>query len=208
MKQPNATFVSVLFAALAVSSTLADDAPATQPSSPPKLTIVSAASKARAAAMLGKVGSLVGQWDLVKENGKVADHAGSIVFAKTSGGTAVREIMLPGTKFEMTNLYHMNGPDMVCTHYCAAGNQPRMICTDPAADGTSFTFRLESATNVVDESQSVMAELTLKVSADGQTLIEDWRNLEGGEIKGHEVFELKRHVEASPAPTAAPTAKP
>jgi len=49
------------------------------------------------------------------------------------------------TDHEMTNVYHMDGPTLVMTHYCAAGNQPRLR----AASGTSGTidFKTDSVTN-------------------------------------------------------------
>ena len=41
-----------------------------------------------------------------------------------------RRFALPWLEYEMSCLdhavYHMDGPDLVMTHYCAAGNQPTM----------------------------------------------------------------------------------
>ena len=45
----------------------------------------------------------------------------------TGGGSAVTETLFPGTAHEMMSVYHMDGDDLVLTHYCAGGNQPRMM---------------------------------------------------------------------------------
>ena len=93
-------------------------------------------------AAMNKLKSLAGEWS------KPADGespASTIVYSVTSGGSAVREIMFPGTGHEMTNLYHLDGTSIICTHYCAMGNQPRMsakVCACDTANKTcAFTFR-------------------------------------------------------------------
>ena len=188
--------VATMMSAMAVTVCRADG-PATQPAS--AITVVAPANTARTAALLGKLEALAGTWEKVPSADKTLDHAGTVVFAKTAGGTSFREIMFPGTAFEMTNMYHMHGQSLVMTHYCASGNQPRMICQEPADGGNTFVFSLESATNVVDASQPVMAELTLTLSADGQLLTERWRTLEDGKLGGDVVFQLKRQAAAAPA---------
>ena len=42
----------------------------------------------------------------------------------SAAGTVVMETMAPGTDHEMINMYHLDGEDLVLTHYCAGGNQP------------------------------------------------------------------------------------
>src|SRR5437868_2314338 len=66
--------------------------------------VVPAASDARQAEMIGKMKSLEGEWIGKDEKGET--HT-STVFKTTSSGSIVREIMLPGTPLEMTNVYHM-----------------------------------------------------------------------------------------------------
>ena len=90
-------------------------------------------------AMLGEIAKLVGPWEMSDEEGK--KHL-TATFAVTAGGSAVREIMFPGDAHEMTNLYHMDGTSLVLTHYCAAGNQPRMVASSvrETDSGTVFHF--------------------------------------------------------------------
>jgi hypothetical protein len=41
---------------------------------------------------------------------------------------------------EMVTVYHADGPDLVLTHYCLEGNQPRMRAK--GAQGSRFDFRM------------------------------------------------------------------
>src|ERR1051325_9783180 len=50
----------------------------------------------------------------------------TIVFHTTSAGSVVMETMFPGSDHEMVNTYHRNGDDVMMTHYCAQGVQPRL----------------------------------------------------------------------------------
>ncbi len=65
------------------------------------------------------------------------------VFKLLSGGSAVRETMFPGTDHEMTNMYHLDGHDLVLTHYCAEGNQSRMRAK-PGGKNNVLEFKFES----------------------------------------------------------------
>jgi hypothetical protein len=68
---------------------------------------------------------LVGDW--VSEE-KDADGKQQVMssFKVTSNGSVLHETLFPGTNHEMVTVYHMDGPDLIATHYCALGNQPRL----------------------------------------------------------------------------------
>ncbi|MBU6412848.1 MAG: hypothetical protein KGS45_05195 [Planctomycetes bacterium] len=153
--------------------------------------IVNAASPERKAAMLDKVAALEGTWVNVQSNGQPvpADQQGTITFSKSSNGSAVREVMFPGSQHEMTNMYHMDGQDLVVTHYCAMGNQPRMRCVQPGASELAFGF--DSATNVRSSEEECMGELTLRF-IDANTIEQIWNSNKGGVRTSHAVFTLKR----------------
>ena len=59
---------------------------------------------------------------------EAAEAVGKIVhdFKISAAGTVVMETMGPGSEHEMINMYHLDGDDLVLTHYCAGGNQPTM----------------------------------------------------------------------------------
>src|SRR5205085_9488497 len=84
--------------------------------------VVTKAKPAEKAALLDRIKSLAGTWETTGPDGKTM----TVVYQLTANGSAVREIMFPGSASEMTNMYTMDGPDLLMTHYCAMGNQPHM----------------------------------------------------------------------------------
>ncbi len=137
-------------------------------------TVHSDASAEKDAALLGPVSELLGDWEMPDEGG-APFHAAT--FAMTAGGSAVREIMFPGAPQEMTNLYHMDGGELVITHYCAAGNQPRMVASEAVEtdDATVFHFQLDSVSNLRESHDHYMGDMTLTIQKDGG-LRQDWRS--------------------------------
>ena len=67
-------------------------------------------------------------------------------YAVTAAGSAVVETVFPGSAHEMVTVYHADGPDLVLTHYCMEGNQPRMRAKD--ARGPRFEFAFDGGTNI------------------------------------------------------------
>lgn len=141
--------------------------------------------------MLGEISKLAGNWEMADENGKT--HPAT-TFAITSGGSAVREIMWAGQQYEMTNLYHMDGGVLVCTHYCAAGNQPRMVAAraEKTSDGMVFRFDIDSVSNLRESHDHYMGNMTLTILDDGG-LRQDWRSYDReGNLTEPAVFLLSR----------------
>jgi len=65
---------------------------------------------------------------------------GVIEFRLTAGGTALEEREFVGTPMEMVTVYHMDGRELVATHYCMLGNQPRLTAAKQVVDdGLSFS---------------------------------------------------------------------
>jgi hypothetical protein len=90
---------------------------------------------------LEKMKTLVGTWVVADKDGKPTDEVVSVV-KLTAGGSAVHETFFPGQPHEMVSLYTAEGPDVMLTHYCMLGNQPRMKA-DPkslAANKLNFEF--------------------------------------------------------------------
>ncbi len=48
-------------------------------------------------------------------------------FRLTAGGSAIEEHEFLGSPMEMLTVYNMEGTDLVATHYCMLGNQPRAV---------------------------------------------------------------------------------
>jgi hypothetical protein len=79
--------------------------------------------------------SLSGSWEGKASNG----HVVQVTFRETSGGTAVMSETLGHGPENMISMFHLKGPNrLLVTHYCGAGNQPRLqASTSP--DGKTIT---------------------------------------------------------------------
>lgn len=130
--------------------------------------------------------TLAGDWEMTDKEGK--KHVSS-VFKVVAAGSAVSQNMFPGTEHEMVNMYHMDGDKVVMTHYCAAGNQPRMTSAAPK-DGV-YKFTLDKVSNMRDKDDMYMGELTLTIK-DKDTFVEEWTSFMQGKKAGTATFEYTR----------------
>jgi hypothetical protein len=89
---------------------------------------------------------LAGDWVEVGKDGKPTDKLVSSIRV-TSAGSAVQETLFPGSDHEMVTMYHLDGADLVLTHYCSLGNQPRLKA-EPGGDVNTIVFKFVSATNL------------------------------------------------------------
>ncbi len=103
-----------------------------------------AQTSAPAAASFERFKALVGDWvdadGVFGAPGKVA-----ATYRLTGAGSAVVERLMPDTPNEMTTVYHKDGDDLALTHYCAAGNQPRMRAKK--VDGSVVDFAFDGGSN-------------------------------------------------------------
>ena len=84
-----------------------------------------AKAKTPAQAGLERLKKLAGTWVMADKDGKPTDQVVSVIKV-TAAGSAVHETLFPGQPHEMISIYHRDGSDLVMTHYCSLGNQPRM----------------------------------------------------------------------------------
>ena len=70
------------------------------------------------------------------------------VFEVSANGSVVMETMMPGTEHEMINMYHLDGDDLVMTHYCAGGNQPHMRLNAETSTPDALNFDFDGGTNL------------------------------------------------------------
>jgi hypothetical protein len=125
--------------------------------------------------------SLNGTWEGKASNGKPV----KLVFRSTSGGSAlVSEIM--GDE-NMISVFHMDNNRILMTHYCAAGNQPRMQASS-SPDGKTVTFTFVDGTNMSSPKVGHMNSLVISMP-DPDHHTEDWTFVQDGK-------ETKEHFEA------------
>jgi hypothetical protein len=121
----------VIAAALIVPEARGDDTPVKAPATH---------------AGLDKLKKLAGTWVEADKDGKPTDKVVSVIKV-TAGGSAVTETLFPGQPMEMVSVYHKDGADLVMTHYCALGNQPRMKA-DPKSPANQIKWEFAGGTNL------------------------------------------------------------
>ncbi len=114
-----------------------------------------------------------------------------VSYRMTGGGSALMsEIMATemGKHEDMISMFHMDGDRLLLTHYCAAGNQPRMVAT-LSPDGKSVMFDFLDATNLTEHTGHMHRVIFSMVDANHHT--EEWHFIQDGkEIV--ELFDLTR----------------
>jgi hypothetical protein len=68
-------------------------------------------------------------------------------FMLVSDDSALMSWLNEGTPAEMVTMFHMDGSDLMATHYCSAHNQPRMIVV-PSDNPKQVLFRFKDGTNI------------------------------------------------------------
>src|SRR5579863_7406081 len=131
--------------------------------------------------------NMPGSWE-----GTADGHALQVTFKVVSGGSAVMsEIMGHGPE-NMVSMIHLDGPNrLLMTHYCGAGNQPRMQAS-VSSDGKTITFTYFDATNLATPDAGHMQKMVLTMLDDNHHT-EEWTYADHGkEVK--ELFDLHRKI--------------
>jgi hypothetical protein len=102
----------------------------------------------------------------------------------------VEHIKVPGEE-EMLTVYHLDGNRLVLTHYCTAGNQPRMQAEafDPA--GNQLVFNFIGGGNLSDPNKGHMHNAVFEFTGP-DTLHSKWTFQENGKAKFAENMEFHR----------------
>jgi hypothetical protein len=108
---------------------------------------------------LERLKSLAGTWVEADKDGKPTDKVVSVVRV-TAGGSAVHETLFPGQPQEMVSISHLDKGDLVMTHYCVLGNQPRMKA-DPAAPKNQIRWVFAGGTNLDPSKDTHMHSATI-----------------------------------------------
>ena len=110
-----------------------------------------------------------------------------VSFRITSGGSALMSEIHGHGPENMITMFHMDGERLLMTHYCGAGNQPRMKVI--SSDAKSVSFEFFDGTNI-GPGDGHMQHVTF-TEPDTDHHVEEWIFLDHGkEMK--EVFTLAR----------------
>jgi len=147
-------------------------------------TLVAAQSAAQR--QFEQLKSLSGTWEGKTPQGEMTQ----VSYKVTGNGSAVMN-EIGGHHDDMITMFHMDGPDkLLVTHYCTAGNQPRMKAA-ASADVKTITFDFLDATNLDPKQPGHMHHLVIAF-LDENHHTEEWTfaAANGGEMK--ETFDLWR----------------
>jgi hypothetical protein len=127
--------------------------------------------------------ALDGTWEGKSLNGQPLE----VAYRVTANGSAIMS-EIKG-KEDMISLFNLDGDRVLLTHYCAVGNQPRMVAS-ASPDGKTFTFDFVDATNLPTPDAAHMIRMVLAMP-DANHHTEEWTFSDHG--KEHkEVFDLRR----------------
>lgn len=115
--------------------------------------------------------SLAGNWEGKNEMGDPVQ----VSYRLTAGGSAVMSEILSqmqGKQDDMISMIHMDGGRLLLTHYCEAGNQPRMQAT-LSPDGRTISFDFVDATNLATRDTPHMRSVVFKF-VDSNHHTEEW----------------------------------
>ncbi len=140
-----------------------------------------------------RIKALAGRWEGYSTKGWENREVVSVI----GRGSAV--MMASSFKDEpmegMATLIHMDGERLVLTHYCEAGNQPRLVLSSVEGDGRQATFTFLDGTNLVAR-PGYMAGAVFQFNEDG-SYMSRWSWHSKGKTTWFEDIRYKR--QAAPA---------
>ena len=135
----------------------------------------SEASVAASRAAFERLTSLQGEW--VGEGLPDVPGPMTVTYRLTGGGSAIIETLFPGTPTEMVTLYTLEGGQLMLTHYCSMGNQPRMRAE--TMQGDVLVFRYAGGANIDPWRDDHMHDARFEFVSENELLAE-WTGWSGG----------------------------
>ena len=142
------------------------------------IALAGADASADAKSVMTKLMALEGEWTLLDEDGADTGVVGT-VFKLTANGSALSEVMMPGADHEMLNVYHADGDRVLMTHYCGAGNQPRLEVVPAGED--RLELRFESITNLPSDDAMHMHQAEYLIRGPDR-ITTYWYSMKDGEL--------------------------
>lgn len=136
--------------------------------------------------------TLAGEWKVDAAGHGPDAPPGTITYKVTGGGKVVMETMFPGTDHEMVSMYHLDGEDLRMTHYCAAGNQPRLKLDRANSSAEKLVFVFEGGGNLDPEKDVYIAGGQALFKEGGKSVDWVWDANKGKEKFHTETFKLRR----------------
>lgn len=134
-------------------------------------------AKLDADAAFARLKTLVGEWEGNTSMGKVR-----VTYDLVAGGTALVERESGEKMPAMLTVYHVDKGRLLLTHYCIAGNQPRMQAQAFNAETGELDFRFLDATNLASANVGHMHNAKIRV-VDNNNMTSEWQFHENGRQK-------------------------
>jgi hypothetical protein len=147
------------------------------------LSTIVAAGETDAQKSFEKLKTLDGAWEGKTSDGRTV----RVSFRTTSNGSALMSEIMGDEN--MITMIHLDGDRLLLTHYCGAGNQPRMKATT-SPDGKSISFDFVDATNLASPDAGHMHRVVFTIP-DANHHSEEWIFLQNGK-EARERFDLQR----------------
>jgi hypothetical protein len=114
-----------------------------------------------------------------------------VIYKVTGAGSALMETQFPGSDHEMVSVYHLDGDELRMTHYCAAGNQPRVKLDKANSTPDQLIFLFDGGTNLNAQKDMHIHGLKITFHEDGK-VTSAWEGYVGGKSAGTTTFALSR----------------
>jgi hypothetical protein len=149
------------------------------------------AEAASAKAKFATLVSLAGEWS-GNATGDGQTFPMAVRYRLTANGSVVEETLFPGTPHEMVTMYHLDGDRLMLTHYCSAGNQPRMVASTDG-DAKTLEFDFIDGTNMKSTNDMHMHAGKIVVK-DADHIQSSWQGWQDGKLDPSHVaqFEVTR----------------
>ena len=136
-------------------------------------------------AAFAKMKTLVGEW---QSSGP--DHS-KLTYELTGAGTTLLERETAESMPGMMTMFHLNSGKLMLTHYCMAGNQPRMQAHSYDAATGEIRFQFLDASNLKTPNDGHMHNASFQI-VDHDHLRSVWEFYENGHKTRAETFEFTR----------------
>lgn len=143
--------------------------------------------------------SLVGVWE--KEGSTNSNF--NISFELTANDTTLIETWNNKGKKHSLTLYHLNGANLMATHYCPQGNQPRLHLSKSSTLG-NISFEYLDSTNLknLDDSHQHSLGFGISKSTNKVHRRETYLSKSGEDVS--ELILVRRHSTKTPFPLMLP----
>jgi len=136
-------------------------------------------------AAYARLKTLVGEWEADTGMGKV-----HVSYELIAGGTSLVERESGEKMPAMLTVYHLDGDRLLLTHYCMAGNQPRMLARAFNPETGEVDFEFLDATNL-KPGAGHMHNVKFRL-ADNDHFSSEWEFYENGQRKMAETAQYTR----------------